>query len=175
MIFLTDVHTKQSQHHPSHRTSSLEVKRRNYARRTINPCLDFKQNISETYNCGREQETQQSLLAHIPHLSLNIFEGAKQGQRLYSSAEGFWPELITAEAYEGFAPTLQPPNPQSSSSSDQLPQNVHPTLVSQQDATGTADRSPHITWPVLPRALLSSSCSLVLVTAALGLCYQVTI
>lgn len=55
------------------------------------------------------------------------------------------------------------------------PSNVHPTLVSQQDATGTADRSPRITWPVLPRALLSSSCSLVLVTAALGLCYQVTI
>lgn len=95
------------------------MKWRDYAKRIISPCLDFEQNILEAYHCGRATRNAAKFTGSYNSiklkLCLSILEGAEQRQRqgLYSSTEAFWPELFTAEAYGGFARTLQPPNPQS--------------------------------------------------------------
>lgn len=72
------------------------MKRRDYARRIINPYLDFKQTILEAYNCGRAARNAAKFTGSHNSIKLklcclSILEGAEWGQRqrLYSSTEAF--------------------------------------------------------------------------------------
>jgi len=139
------------------------VNRRDYPKRIINPCLHFKQSVLEMCHCGRTTRNAVKFTGSHESIKLklcclSILEGAEWGQRQTLQQHGsFWPELFTAEAYGGFAPILQPPNPPSSQAVISYPSmtstsltNLHPTPVSQLDITGATDRLPSFMRPVLP-------------------------
>lgn len=96
------------------------MKRRDYARRIINPYLDFKQTILKAYHCGRAARNAAKFTGSHNSIKLKLCclaflreLNGDRGRDPTAALKLFWPELFTAEAYRGFAPTLQTPNPQS--------------------------------------------------------------